>query len=80
MMFKHLKERAKDALRENFGAKLRLFLIPIFGGIISMNMTYRSDYNSNIDTVNNFDTNVITTGLLLSLLLAMLRGFAFCHH
>ncbi|MEY8444142.1 DUF975 family protein [Lactococcus ileimucosae] len=75
MMFKHLKERAKDALRENFGAKLRLFLIPIFGGIISMNMTYRSDYNSNIDTVNNFDTNVITTGLLLSLLLAMLIGF-----
>lgn len=40
MKFKDLKERAKDALRENFGAKLRLFLIPIFWGIISTNMTY----------------------------------------
>lgn len=30
MKFKDLKERAKDALRENFGTKLRLFLIPIF--------------------------------------------------
>ncbi len=75
MMFKVLKDRAKDALREDFGAKLRLFLIPIFGGIISMNMTYRSNYNSNVDTVNNFDASAVTTGLLLSLLLAMLIGF-----
>ena len=74
MKFKDLKERAKDALRENFGAKLRLFLIPIFWGIISTNMTYQSNYNSNMDTVNNFDANTITTGLLLSILLGILIG------
>ena len=74
MIFKDLKERAKDALRENFGAKLRLFLIPIFWGIITTNVTYQSNNDSNISTLNSFDANDVTATLLFSVLIAILLG------
>lgn len=77
MIFKDLKNRAKDALRENFGAKLRLFLIPIFWGIITTNITSQTNNDYNMDTIRSFESSAITVEILFSLLIALLIGAFF---
>ncbi|MDM5144834.1 hypothetical protein ICE98_01934 [Lactococcus lactis] len=62
-----LKNQAKGALKDNFGSKMLLFIIPIIAGILGggNGMKQSMDYNGSFDNVSSSVWMVISFATLL---------------
>ena len=63
-----LKNQAKGALRDNFGSKMLLFIIPIIMGILGggNGMKQSMDYNGSFDNVPSSVWMAVSFATLLS--------------